>query len=130
MKKISTTGRRVLKDDGWHDDNGPIPIHPVDWDPPMTDDEIHAAALSDPDNPPLTAEQLANFRRISPARFIRRKLGMSLEAFSADFGIPVATLRAWERHDAEPSPAELSFLRAIARGPEEVRRLVAEHASA
>ena len=92
----------------------------------LTDEEIHAAALADPDNPPLTPEQLARFRRVSPAKFIRHKLGMSLEAFADAFGIPAATLRAWERHEAEPSPAELTYLRTIGQGPDDVRRLVRE----
>ena len=30
----------------------------------MTDEEVHAAALSDPDNPPLTEEALTRFRRV------------------------------------------------------------------
>ena len=38
---------------------------PADWArlDALTDEEITAAALSDPDNPPLTDEQLARFRR-------------------------------------------------------------------
>ena len=58
MNKHATTGMRALKGDVWHDDNGPIPGTPADWQPPMTDAEIIAAAESDPDNPPLTAAQL------------------------------------------------------------------------
>src|SRR5262245_57268581 len=45
-----------------------------------TDDEdaaIHAAALRDPDNPPLTDQQLAQFRRVADVRpeLIRRFRG-------------------------------------------------------
>ena len=32
----------------------------------MTDEEIHRAALSDPDAQPLTDEQLKKFKRVSP----------------------------------------------------------------
>jgi hypothetical protein len=32
----------------------------------MTDEEIEAAARSDPDNPPLTDEELAQMRRVHP----------------------------------------------------------------
>ena len=69
----------------------------------MTDEEITAAALADPDNPPLTEEQLAQFRRPSLAMKVRRALRMSREAFAAAYGIPLETLQAWERHQAEPT---------------------------
>jgi putative transcriptional regulator len=84
----------------------------------MTDDEITAAALADPDNPPLTDEQLAQFRRPSLAMKVRRKLRMSRETFAATYGIPLKTLEAWERHQAEPTEVELAYLRLIEREPE------------
>ena len=102
MSKTNTTGKRVLKGDVWHDENGEIPGTPREWDPPMTADERHAAALSDPDNPPMTAEQLGKMRRISPAKFIRRKLGMSQEQFAERYHIPIGTLRDWEQGRKEP----------------------------
>lgn len=40
----------------------------------MTDDEIEAAALADPDNPPLTEEQLKKFTRVQPNKRIRQML--------------------------------------------------------
>ena len=121
MSKIATVGKRRLEGGVWHDDNGPIPDHPGDWEPPMTNDEIVAAALDDPDNPPTPPERLARMRRVSPAKFIRQKLGMSQDAFSAAYGIPLDTLQAWERHAVEPGPVELAYLRAIARAPEATR---------
>jgi hypothetical protein len=43
-------------------------IRKVDWAKldAMTDEEIEAAARSDPDNPPLTDEQLARMRLVVP----------------------------------------------------------------
>ena len=116
MSKINTTGKRRLVGDTWHDDNGPIPEFPLEWDPPMTDDEIHQAALSDPDNPPLTPEQLARFKPIPPAMRARSKLRMTREGFAEAFGIPLATLKAWERFEAEPSAVELAYLAKIEAG--------------
>lgn len=84
----------------------------------MTDEEITAAALADPDNPPLTDEQLAQFRRPSLAMKVRHKLRKSREAFAAAYGIPLETLQAWERHQAEPTEVELTYLRLIEREPE------------
>lgn len=65
-----------------------------------------------------TAEKLAKMRHISPARFIRQRLGVPLDAFADAYDIPADTLRAWERHLAEPTPVELAYLRAIQRFPE------------
>ena len=87
----------------------------------MTDEEIEAAALDDPDNPPTPPECLARMRRISPAKFIRQKLALSQEAFAAAYAIPLDTLKAWERYEAEPGPVELAYLRAIERAPEATR---------
>lgn len=82
----------------------------------MTDAEKHEAAMSDPDNPPLTEEQLARFRRIALAKQLRFRLNLSRTAFAEAYRIPVDTLRAWERHEVEPSPVEQACLEAIERG--------------
>ena len=122
MNKIATTGKRVLKDDGWHDDNGLLPISEAEWDPPMTDDEILTAALSDPDAQPSTPEQLARMRRVSYAKHVRFKLQLSQEEFARRFGIPLGTLRDWEQHRTKPDQAALSYLKVIAAAPEAVTR--------
>ena len=84
----------------------------------LTDEEITAAALKDPDNPPLTDEQLAQFRRPALSMKVRLKLRMGRETFSAAYGIPMETLRAWERHEVEPTAVEVAYLRLIERAPE------------
>jgi putative transcriptional regulator len=94
----------------------------------LTDEEITAAALRDPDNPPLTDEQLAQFRRPALSMNVRLKLRMARETFSAAYGIPVETLRAWERHQLEPTGVELAYLRLIEREPEMARLKAAEPA--
>jgi putative transcriptional regulator len=91
----------------------------------MTDEEITAAALADPDNPPLTDEQLAQFRRPALAKRVRHKLRMSREAFAMTYSIPLETLLAWERHQAEPTEVELAYLRLIEREPEITKTPVA-----
>lgn len=95
----------------------------------MTDDEIVAAALKDPDNPPLTDEQLARFRRPAFVKRIRHKLHMGRETFAATYGIPLETLRAWERHEAEPTEVEIAYLRLIEREPEMTKTPVEAPAS-
>jgi len=51
----------------------------------MSDAEIHAAALSDPDAQPLTAERLAGMKQTPRLKIIRRALGLTQEDFAARF---------------------------------------------
>lgn len=87
----------------------------------MTDAEINAAAERDPDNPPMPPEELARLRPIPLSKRLRWALSLSREQFSAAYGIPVETLRAWDRHEAEPDPVALAYLHAIERAPEATR---------
>jgi putative transcriptional regulator len=59
----------------------------------MTDAEIDAAALSDPDNPPHTPEREKHLRRLPQVRQIRRAMHITQEEFAARFRIPLGTLR-------------------------------------
>jgi putative transcriptional regulator len=117
MNKITTTGKRTLKNDVWHDDRGPIPGSPSDWSPPMTDEEVELAALSDPDASPMTHEQLARLRRVPLIKQLRRKLGISQAEFSERYRIPVGTVRDWEQGRAEPDAAALAYLTVIYAHP-------------
>jgi putative transcriptional regulator len=94
-----------------------------------TDEEITAAASADPDNPPLSDEELAQFRRPALAFKVRRKLHMGRETFATAYGIPLVTLLAWERHQLEPTEVELAYLRLIGREPEMAKIQVAEPAN-
>jgi putative transcriptional regulator len=122
MKKISTTGTRRLVGDVWHDENGLIPGTPADWDPPMTADEIHLAALSDPDAQPLSSGDLDRLHPVSLAKFVRRKLGLSQPDFANRYHIPLETLRGWEQGLVEPDAAALALLRVIEKEPERTAR--------
>jgi DNA-binding transcriptional regulator YiaG len=84
----------------------------------MRDDRCHQR----PGQSPLTAERLSRMRRVSRARFVRRKLGLSLEQFSASYGIPVEILRGWERHQTVPNVVESAYLDAILKAPDAIRR--------
>ena len=48
----------------------------------MTEEEIEANALADPDNPPLTAEELARMRPVPNPRRIRERLKLTQEQFA------------------------------------------------
>jgi putative transcriptional regulator len=86
----------------------------------MTEEEIHAAALSDPDAQPLTPERLARMKPTPRTKIIRRALGLSQEEFAARFHIPLGTLRDWEQGRKEPDTAARAYLRVIGRNPEAV----------
>ena len=116
MNKIVTSGPRRLVGDRWHDDSGPLPDSPLEWDPPMTDDEIRAAALADPDAQPIPADRLARMRHRMLARFARDKARMSQEEFASVFKVPIDELRAWEAGQAVP-PAMQAYLTVIAADP-------------
>jgi hypothetical protein len=45
----------------------------------MTEEEIKAAALADPDNPPLTPERQACLKRVPQVKWMRRALGLTQE---------------------------------------------------
>ena len=89
--------------------------------PPMSEAEIMANALSDPDNPPLSAAELSRMRRVARAKFIRQKLGLSQEDFAQRFRIPLGTLRDWEQHRCEPDQAAQAYLQVIERAPDTVQ---------
>ncbi len=87
---------------------------------PMTEAEVMAAALADPDSKPLTPQDLRRMKRIPRAKIIRRALGLTQEEFSARFRIPLGTLRDWEQGAAEPDQAARAYLTVIARNPKAV----------
>lgn len=87
---------------------------------PMSDQDVLAAALSDPDAQPLTLDDRVRMKRIPRAKMIRRALGLTQEEFARRFGIPLGTLRDWEQGAAEPDTCARSYLTVIAKNPEAV----------
>ncbi len=91
----------------------------------ISDEEAHANALSDPDAQPLTPEQLAKARRISPAKSLRWSLRLTQEEFAARYQIPLGTLRDWEQHRSEPDGPARAYLKAIRAEPEVIAQALA-----
>ena len=83
----------------------------------MTDEEVMAAAKSDPDAQPLTDEQLKRMQRIPFAKHLRWKLGLSQQEFAERFQIPIGTLRDWEQGRVEPDRPARAYLKVIANNP-------------
>jgi putative transcriptional regulator len=86
----------------------------------MTDDEVHAAALSDPDAQPMTDAELARMRRPSLARRIRHQLRLTRAEFAERYCISVETVRDRESPDTALDPVEVTLLKAIAANPDQV----------
>lgn len=89
---------------------------------PMTEDEIHAAAMSDPDARPLTEEE--RLKRVPRSKTLRRALRLTQEEFAARYHIPIGTLRDWEQGRCEPDQTAKAYLHVIARDPEGISRLL------
>src|SRR6185295_5183449 len=94
----------------------------------MTDEEVLAAALLDPDAQPLSPEELAKMRRVSRVKVLRQRLGMTQVEFAQTFGLPISTLRDWEQGRSTPDAPARALLRAIEREPETMRRLLGQAA--
>jgi putative transcriptional regulator len=84
----------------------------------MTEEEIMAAALSDPDAQPLTGEKLKSMRRVPRVKTLRYTLMLTQEEFAARFAIPLGTLRDWEQGRTEPDATAKAYLKVIAEEPE------------
>jgi len=107
-----------------------LPTDRTDWARvrAMTDEEVTAAALSDPDAQPLTPEQLARMRRVPRVKWLRQRLGMTQVEFAEAFHLPLSTLRDWEQHRSTPDAPARALLLAIERDPKGMRKLLAEPA--
>ena len=124
MSKTGTTRVTVKPGDT-------LPRGKTDWArlDAMTDEQVLAAAQSDPDAQPLTHEQLAKMRRLSSVKTLRQRLGMTQAEFARAFHLPITTLRDWEQHRSIPDAPARALLLAIERDPEVMRRLLSDRAA-
>ena len=84
----------------------------------MTEEEVHAAALADPDAQPLTDSGLARMKRVPRIKTLRRALRLTQEEFATRYHIPLGTLRDWEQGRCEPDQLARAYWTVIARDPE------------
>jgi putative transcriptional regulator len=100
----------------------PKPVSQTDWErlKNMTDEEVEAAALSDPDAQPMTDEELAALFRPRSLRELRERLGLSQAAFAERFHINLRTLQDWEQARRVPDQVARAYLRVIERNPDAV----------
>jgi putative transcriptional regulator len=88
----------------------------------MTDEEAYQNALDDPDNPPLTPEQLARMYQVPNPKRLRLQLNLTQEEFARQFQIGLYTLREWEEGVRRPDSVARTYLRVIDAIPDEVRQ--------
>lgn len=87
----------------------------------MTEEELHQNALNDPDNPPLTEEQLARMRRVPNPQWIREGLGLTQREFAKRFELSLTNVRDWEEGARRPDSTAQAYLRVIQHDPDAVR---------
>ncbi|MAG06882.1 MAG: transcriptional regulator [Sphingomonadaceae bacterium] len=99
----------------------------TDWEAfdALADDDVNAAARSDPDNRPATSEQLAATRRMPDVRAIRKAQGMSQKAFAERYELPVSVVRDWEQGRYSPPAAAITLLNVIEHHPVAVVEAIA-----
>ena len=124
MKKISIT--RVSLEPG----QAPTPGD-TDWERlrALSDEEVRAAALADPDAQPLMPDQLSRMRRPirdGQVKAVRQRLGMTQEQFAQAFRLPIGTVRDWEQGRSEPDAPARALLRVIECEPEAARRALGQ----
>jgi putative transcriptional regulator len=98
----------------------PFPKSPMR---PMSEEQIHAAAMADPDARPMTPAERAKARRVPRVRTLRRALGLTQEEFAARYHIPLGTLRDWEQGRTQPDQPARAYLMVIAGNPDVWRSL-------
>ena len=126
-----------LNDMVWVDhEPGDLPFETdTDWAvvEALTNEEIHAAALSDPDAQPIplgSDEEMAKLGliHIPNVKKLRERLGLTQEAFAAVYRIPVGTLRDWEQARKRPDAPARAYLTVIARNSKVVADLLRDAA--
>ena len=92
----------------------------------MTDEEIEAAARSDPDALPLTEDELQQFERVPNLKAIRKKLGLSQKEFAETFHLSLSAVRDWEQGRFVPDRAARTLLKVVAHNPDAVKEALAQ----
>jgi len=94
-----------------HEPGDPPIATDTDWDAveALTDEQIHAAALADPDAqpiPPGSDEELARqgLIHLVNVKKLRERLGLTQEAFAATYRIPWAPCATGSRAANAPTP--------------------------
>ncbi len=94
----------------------------------LTDDQIAAAVIDDPDAAPTPVYATPGLTPIVNVKKLRERLALTQEAFAAAYRIPIGTLRDWEQRRNLPNAPARAYLTAIARNPRAIAELLGEAA--
>lgn len=94
----------------------------------LTDEQIHAAVLDDPDAAPIPVHETPGLIPLVNVKRLRDRLDMTQEQFAARYRIPVGTLRDWEQGRKRPDAPARAYLTIIDRDPHVVASLLGEAA--
>jgi putative transcriptional regulator len=113
-----------------HELGKPVPDSRTDWEAvnALTDEQIRAAALDDPDAAPIPVHDTPGLIKIVNTKKLRDGLGLTQEEFAARYRIPLGTLRDWEQGRKRPDAPARAYLTIIARDPHAVASLLGEAA--
>ena len=91
----------------------------------LTEEQIMAAAMSDPDAQPISeGAPRRTWRGLLPFILINR-LGLTVDKFAARYQVPVDLVTAWYTSKIWPDAVASAYLKAIAADPDGVARAVA-----
>lgn len=90
----------------------------------LTEDEINAAARSDPDALPLDGVGKEKLIPIPNPRRVRRQLGMSQQVFARTYHLNLRTLQDWEQGRRLPDASTRTLLVLIQSYPDQIRDMV------
>ena len=96
----------------------------------MTDADIAAAALTDPDTRPVDKSLGPNARRVGLHGVIRLRLRLTHDEFATRYHVPADTLHDWERGRATPDPIAAAYLVLIDADPDGVAETLARQQQA
>ncbi len=90
----------------------------------LTPEQIEENARTDPDNPPMTDEELSRAVFSRDVRQVREKVGLSQKEFAERYAINLGRLRDWEQGRFNPDSVTRAYIKLIAHDPEGARRVL------
>lgn len=96
----------------------------------LTEEQIEAAALSDPDNLPMTESQMRRLLLAQRIKKLRKSHNLSQEVFARRFRIPLGTLRDLEQARRQPDAITRAYIKVIEADPDFVAKALAKRKAA
>ncbi len=90
----------------------------------LTDEEITAAALADPDAQPLPEGWIDRAARGPHPLLVRKRLRLTREEFATRYHIPMDVIIAWEQRTLSPDDIARAYMKVIMADPVGVAKAV------